>query len=162
MRLIKKYKNRKLYDTLDKQFITLDDIANFVRNGEVIKVVDSLGNDITQEISLKARIKGKVFGGLKREIVEKLIHAFIRFFNGSSDEFVEILLDLVDQGVLTSEMAKDIGNSVIKHFNEFNDKLKADILSVISSAGFVPKEEYEKLKLEYEKLKKRCGKLERK
>ncbi|ABR30882.1 pesticidal protein Cry4BA [Thermosipho melanesiensis] len=156
MRLIKKYKNRKLYDTFDKQFITLDDIANFVKKGEIIKVIDDLGNDITQEISLKARLKGKIFGNIRREIIEKLIHGFIKIFKGNTDEFVEILLDLVNQGVLPADIAKELGNSVIKHFNEFNDRIKEDILEIIKSTGFVPKQEYEELKEKYERLKRKC------
>ena len=156
MRIIKKYKNRKLYDTSQRQFITLDDVARFVKNGEVIKVVDSLGNDITQEISLKARIKGRVFENLKREIVEKLIQGFIRLFKGDTDEIIKILLDLVNQGVLPANIAKELGNSIINHYNEFSDKIKQDIVELIKSTGFVPKEEYEKLKIEYEKLKEKC------
>lgn len=106
MRIIKKYKNRKLYDTSIKKFITLSDIANFVKNGEAVKVIDNLGNDITQEIFLKARIKVKVFDSLKKEIVEKLIQGFIKIFKGNTDDFIEILLDLVNQGVLPADIAK--------------------------------------------------------
>ncbi|MBB6062165.1 polyhydroxyalkanoate synthesis repressor PhaR [Thermosipho japonicus] len=156
MRIIKKYKNRKLYDTSIKKFITLSDIANFVKNGEAVKVVDNLGNDITQEIFLKARIKGKVFGSLKKEMVEKLIQGFIKIFKGNTDDFIEILLDLVNQGVLPADIAKELGNAVIRHFNEFEDNMKKDIIELIKSTGFVPKEEYDKLKKEYELLKKRC------
>ncbi|HCF38484.1 transcriptional regulator of phasin expression [Thermosipho africanus Ob7] len=156
MRIIKKYKNRKLYDTSIKKFITLSDIANFVKNGEAVKVIDNLGNDITQEIFLKARIKGKVFGSLKKEMVEKLIQGFIKIFKGNTDDFIEILLDLVNQGVLPADIAKELGNAVIRHFNEFEDNMKKDIIELIKSTGFVPKEEYDKLKKEYELLKKRC------
>ncbi|EKF49754.1 transcriptional regulator of phasin expression [Thermosipho africanus H17ap60334] len=156
MRIIKKYKNRKLYDTSIKKFITLSDIANFVKNGEAVKVIDNLGNDITQEIFLKARIKGKVFGSLKKEMVEKLIQGFIKIFKGNTDDFIEILLDLVNQGVLPADIAKELGNAVIRHFNEFEDNMKKDIIELIKSTGFVTKEEYDKLKKEYELLKKRC------
>lgn len=156
MRIIKKYKNRKLYDTSIKKFITLSDIANFVKNGEAVKVIDNLGNDITQEIFLKARIKGKVFGSLKKEMVEKLIQGFIKIFKGNTDDFIEILLDLVNQGVLPADIAKELGNAVIRHFNEFEDNMKKDIIELIKSTGFVPKEEYDKLKKEYELLKKKC------
>ena len=47
--LIKKYANRKLYDTRTSRYITLDGIAELVRNGHEIKVVDrDNGNDLTQ------------------------------------------------------------------------------------------------------------------
>jgi polyhydroxyalkanoate synthesis repressor PhaR len=46
--LIKKYANRKLYDTRTSRYITLDGIAQLVRDGHDIKVVDRDGRDMTQ------------------------------------------------------------------------------------------------------------------
>ena len=47
--LIKKYANRKLYDTRTSRYITLDGIADLVRGGHEIKVVDrDDGRDLTE------------------------------------------------------------------------------------------------------------------
>jgi polyhydroxyalkanoate synthesis repressor PhaR len=47
--LIKKYANRKLYDTRTSRYITLEGIAGLVRDGHEIKVVDrETGQDLTQ------------------------------------------------------------------------------------------------------------------
>jgi len=47
--LIKKYANRKLYDTRTSRYITLEGIAELVREGHEIKVVDrDNGRDLTQ------------------------------------------------------------------------------------------------------------------
>ena len=47
--LIKKYANRKLYDTRTSRYITLEGIAQLVRDGHDIKVVDRVnGHDLTQ------------------------------------------------------------------------------------------------------------------
>jgi polyhydroxyalkanoate synthesis repressor PhaR len=47
--LIKKYANRKLYDTRTSSYITLEGIAGLVRDGHEIKVVDrESGHDLTQ------------------------------------------------------------------------------------------------------------------
>ena len=47
--LIKKYANRKLYDTRTSRYITLDGIAELVRHGADIRVVDrDDGRDLTQ------------------------------------------------------------------------------------------------------------------
>ena len=49
--LIKKYANRKLYDTRTSHYVTLEGIAELVRNGHEIKVVDrDNGHDLTQVI----------------------------------------------------------------------------------------------------------------
>ena len=49
--LIKKYANRKLYDTQTSKYITLEGIADLVRDGNEIHVVDrDTGQDLTQVI----------------------------------------------------------------------------------------------------------------
>jgi polyhydroxyalkanoate synthesis repressor PhaR len=47
-RLIKRYGNRKLYDTQQSRYVTLDDITVFVKAGEEIRVIDNdTGEDMT-------------------------------------------------------------------------------------------------------------------
>ena len=47
--LIKKYANRKLYDTRTSRYITLEEIAELVRDGHEIRVIDrNNGHDLTQ------------------------------------------------------------------------------------------------------------------
>jgi polyhydroxyalkanoate synthesis repressor PhaR len=40
-RIIKRYQNRKLYDTEASAYVTLDDIAGLIKQGEDVKVVDN-------------------------------------------------------------------------------------------------------------------------
>lgn len=48
MYLIKRYPNRKLYDTQKKEYLNLDTIAKLIRHGEEVMVVDHVsGEDIT-------------------------------------------------------------------------------------------------------------------
>jgi polyhydroxyalkanoate synthesis repressor PhaR len=48
VRLIKRYGNRKLYDTQASAYITLDAIANLVRGGHDVRVIDNdSGEDLT-------------------------------------------------------------------------------------------------------------------
>jgi polyhydroxyalkanoate synthesis repressor PhaR len=47
-RVIKKYANRKLYDTTAKKYLTLDELAQLVHQGEEIQVID---NDTKQDIT---------------------------------------------------------------------------------------------------------------
>jgi polyhydroxyalkanoate synthesis repressor PhaR len=47
--VIKKYANRRLYDTSHSRYINLEDIAALVRNGKEVQVVDAgTGDDITR------------------------------------------------------------------------------------------------------------------
>ncbi|MBU2490660.1 MAG: hypothetical protein KKA60_14835 [Proteobacteria bacterium] len=48
MRKIKKYSNRKLYDTRDKTYISLNRVAELVMEGEEVQILDSkTGEDLT-------------------------------------------------------------------------------------------------------------------
>jgi polyhydroxyalkanoate synthesis repressor PhaR len=50
-RVIKRYGNRRLYDASLSRCVTLDEIAQFVRAGEDVRVIDSdSGEDITRRI----------------------------------------------------------------------------------------------------------------
>lgn len=48
MKLIKRYSNRKLYDTERSCYVTLDEIAEMVRDGDDVRIVDNRsGEDLT-------------------------------------------------------------------------------------------------------------------
>ena len=48
VKIIKRYQNRKLYDTHESSYVTLEEIAKMIRNGEDLKVIDNkTKNDIT-------------------------------------------------------------------------------------------------------------------
>ena len=47
-RVVKRYANRKLYDTTTSRYVALDDIATLIRNGEEVEVTDNeTGADLT-------------------------------------------------------------------------------------------------------------------
>ncbi|MGB8224569.1 MAG: polyhydroxyalkanoate synthesis regulator DNA-binding domain-containing protein [Polyangiales bacterium] len=52
VRIIKRYANRKLYDTRDSKYVTLDRIAELVRNGEEVKVLDNRSQSDLTKVTL--------------------------------------------------------------------------------------------------------------
>jgi polyhydroxyalkanoate synthesis repressor PhaR len=52
MRVIKRYPNRKLYDTEAKQYISLDRIAELIREGQEIHVVDHASREDLTTVTL--------------------------------------------------------------------------------------------------------------
>lgn len=51
-RLIKRYANRKLYDTKDSKYVTLHQIAEFVRRGEDVKIIDNKSKEDLTNVTL--------------------------------------------------------------------------------------------------------------
>jgi len=77
-RLIKRYGSRKLYDTTESRYILLEDIAEYVRAGDEIQVVDNKTQEdvtsqtLTQVISEEGRKKANF---LSSELLHDLIRA---------------------------------------------------------------------------------------
>lgn len=50
IRLIKRYESRKLYDTEESRYVSLDEISGWIRQGQEVKVVDNAtGADVTSQ-----------------------------------------------------------------------------------------------------------------
>ena len=51
IRVIKRYESRKLYDTEESRYISLDDIAQWVREGQEVRVVDNATSaDVSSQV----------------------------------------------------------------------------------------------------------------
>jgi len=78
MPIIKRYPNRKLYDTEAKKYITLDGIADLIRNGQEVVVVDHTTDEdltavtLTQIIFEQEKKKG---GFLPKSVLTGLVQA---------------------------------------------------------------------------------------
>lgn len=49
VKIIKRYQNRKLYDTHQSCYVTLEEICQMIKNGDDLRVIDNKSkNDITQ------------------------------------------------------------------------------------------------------------------
>ncbi len=76
MPLIKRYANRKLYDTEAKRYITLEGIAELIRQQQDVKVVDhETGEDITAltQAQIIFEQERKLRGGVPRTVFTNLI-----------------------------------------------------------------------------------------
>lgn len=68
MRIIKKYNNRKLYDTTDSQYVTLIEIFKLSLENE-LKVIDNRTKvDLTQAVMLKALYELEKFYGINDKL----------------------------------------------------------------------------------------------
>jgi len=76
--VIKKYGNRRMYDTSASRYVNLDDLAGMVRDGKAVKVVDAkTGEDLTR-LTLTQIISEDVKDkptGLPLELLRQLIVA---------------------------------------------------------------------------------------
>ena len=98
-RIIKRYANRKLYDTQDSRYVTLEQIAEMIRVGENVKVVDNNTKDDLTSVTL-AQI---IFEEEKKQRSFLPLGALRKIIQHGG----ESLHDLVNQ---ISESAKQVGH----------------------------------------------------
>jgi len=77
IRLIKRYESRKLYDTEESRYVSLDEIATWIRQGQEVRVMDNASNnDVTSQtltqIILDEGRKGTSF------LPSELLHDLVR------------------------------------------------------------------------------------
>jgi len=91
-RLIKKYPNRRLYDTQTSSYITLADVKQLVLGNEEFKVVDAKTNeDLTRSILLQIILEEET-GGVPM-FTEAALANIIRFYGHAMQGFMGSYLE---------------------------------------------------------------------
>jgi polyhydroxyalkanoate synthesis repressor PhaR len=110
-RLIRKYSNRRLYDTAASRHVTLDDLRQLIVAGEKIKVVDDKsGEDLTRSVLLQIIAEQEQFG--MPVLGTELLEMIIRFYGGPMQALLSRYLGqafttmLAQQEAVQSEMAR--------------------------------------------------------
>jgi len=83
--VIKKYGNRRLYDTGDSRYITLDELAAKVRGGTDVRVIDAQTNDDLTQATLTQIILES--GSTARLLPPQLLTQLVRLDDDSLAEF---------------------------------------------------------------------------
>jgi polyhydroxyalkanoate synthesis repressor PhaR len=110
-RLIRKYSNRRLYDTASSRHVTLDDLRQLIIAGERIKVVDEKSDaDLTRAVLLQIIAEQEHFG--RPVLSAELLAMIIRFYGSPMQAPLSRYLEeafttvLRQQATVQSEMAK--------------------------------------------------------
>ena len=86
MRVVKKYSNRRLYDTEESRYASLDEIAETIRDGTDVRVVDvKSGEDLTQPTLAQIILESR---GAARLLPTELLMQLIRMGDDALAEFM--------------------------------------------------------------------------
>jgi polyhydroxyalkanoate synthesis repressor PhaR len=78
LRVIKRYESRKLYDTEESRYASLEEIAGWVREGRQVRVVDNAsGEDVTTQTLTQIILEEGRSGS--SPLPSELLHELIRF-----------------------------------------------------------------------------------
>ena len=96
-RIIKKYPNRRLYDTAISQYVTLDDLRALVRDCVKFRVIDAKSDeDITRTILLQIVLEEEDKGSpmFSTEVLEQIIRAYGDAMQGFMSSYLKESLDV--------------------------------------------------------------------
>lgn len=90
IRIIKRYESRKLYDTEESRYVSLEDIALWVREGQEVRVIDNatsadVSAQVLTQIILDEGKKGTSF--LPTELLHELVRAGEKALNSGVEQF---------------------------------------------------------------------------
>ena len=160
-KIIKRYANRKLYDTEQSAYVTLDEIKEMVRQGEDVQIIDNATKEDLTNPTL-AQIIFEQEKGQKRILPLSALRAIIQ----SSEDFVHRLqspvvqirdevkrrADVLEEG---GKAVRDFIESTQRSLDEMQRRFDERIRDAMDQLTHVPQ-----MRVELDELKDRLARLE--
>jgi len=99
--LIKRYASRRLYNTETSDYVTLEDIAGFIRDGREVKIVDlKSGDELTRQYLLQiiAEHESRGESVLPIGVLTDLVRSYSTQANSVVPEFLAMSFDMLRNG----------------------------------------------------------------
>ncbi len=137
--IIKKYANRRLYNTQTSSYVTLDHLAAMVKEGTEFEVQDArTGEDITRSVLTQIIFEEEAKGQSLLPI--KFLRQLIRFYGDSLQTFVPGYLDMSmesftkNQGAMRDRIAEALGggNQMVENMTRQNLQLFENAMAMFT------------------------------
>ena len=184
-RVIKRYVNRRLYDVQEKRTVTLQDVAELVKQGEDVMVIENkTKEDITlptlfQILSAEARdwkdnmpstrVASQFFlkgGGAVVDAVKKALMTSIGAMDVTREKVEELVDDLIKKGHLTkeerSQTVKDLVEKAEERSKEAKLWVEDQVKAAVKKLKPAREEEVNDLRQQVKTLQKTIAHLEKK
>lgn len=182
MHRIKKYANRKLYDTTDKKYISRTQLSELIKQGKDIIIIDNeTGEDLTASIvsGLIATTRGKAGGTVSSGVLIQLFRKggnaltdyakrYVSFWQRSFTMAEDEIDDMVKKLVKSKEISTSEGTRLKKEIVGFTTSLKGWISDtidkrlkeVLSATNLATKDQVLELNSRIKTLEKKLEKFE--
>lgn len=111
--LIKRYASRRLYNTETSDYVTLEDIAEFIRAGREVQIIDlKSGDDLTRQYLLQIITEHESKGDnlLPVNVLNELVRGYTDTAQSFMPEFLSHSFDMIKQG--QSDMIENIQKAI--------------------------------------------------
>jgi polyhydroxyalkanoate synthesis repressor PhaR len=162
-RLVKRYSNRKLYDTSESRYVTLDEIARWVKAGEDVKIVENeSGEDLTAvtfaQIILEEERKKN--GYLSLPLLRNLIQhgeAALQNIAATVDRGVEAILTAPERARERVQELTNVSDRLSEVQRRLDEVLRRSVEAVTSHPTF--QQEMRRIERTMRALEARVGRL---
>ena len=99
--LIKRYASRRLYNTETSDYVTLDDIAGFIRDGREVQIIDlKSGDDLTRQFLLQiiAEHESRGENVLPVDVLTDLVRSYTTQAQSVVPQFLAASFDMLRDG----------------------------------------------------------------
>jgi len=99
--LIKRYASRRLYNTETSDYVTLDDIAGFIRDGREVKIIDlKTGDDLTRQFLLQiiAEHESRGENVLPVDVLTDLVRSYTTHAQSVVPQFLAASFEMLREG----------------------------------------------------------------
>jgi polyhydroxyalkanoate synthesis repressor PhaR len=173
-KVIKRYTNRKLYDTVESRYVTLDEIAQMIKGGAEVKIIDNRSKEDLTSVTLAQIIfeeekkRSQMPLGVLREIIRHGGEAVAGFYAEKAGKVADKLgelkskTDSLREGLeekvrgVTGIFQGSATNPVREAVDELRGKVDTAMKSVVETLGGpAAQAEIERMQKRIEELEKR-------
>lgn len=180
MPVIKRYPNRKMYNTEAKQYITLQEIATLLRQGDQIQVVDhATGEDLTaltlSQVILEQEKKRRGFlpqpvlagliqaGGERLSTLRRALASPLELAHLVDEEIERRVQSLISRGELAAEEGLRLRDQLVRQ-SEVSPGSRwpseADLERVLDERGVPSQQDMQQILLQLEALASKLDEME--
>ncbi len=166
--LIKRYASRRLYNTETSDYVTLEDIAGFIRDGREVQIVDlKSGDDLTRQYLLQiiAEHESRGENVLPLDVLTDLVRSYTTQAQSVVPQFLAMSFEMLREGQskMVENMTRASPMAAMPGFEEMQRQQQAFMKSMM--AGWpgmpAPKEDGEE-KDDLDEIKKQLAELQQK
>ncbi len=184
-RIIKRYVNRRLYDVQEKHTVTLQDVAELVKQGQDVMVIDNkTKEDITlptlfqilsneakdwKDTMPSAKVASQFFlkgGGVVVEAVKKALVTSIGAVDVTREKIEELVDDLIQKGHLDkkerAQTIRDLRERVEERSKEAKLWVEEQVKATVNKLRPAREEEVDDLRQQVKILQKTIAHMEKK
>ena len=150
--IIKKYSNRKLYDTKEKRYVNLSEVSRLIREGVDLKVID---NNTKEDITSLVLAQIIVEQEKTKKIMLPSIFSPLKLLKKGGEEMLNLSKKMLLAGIgtlsLTKEKANKIADDLIKRGELSQSESKEFVVDLLDKAEKEKDRLIEKIKPEIDK-----------